>query len=114
MFLAALHALAVADSTIYIIRHGEKTWAAGCLNDRGEARAASLPNVFNGKPSATHDTFAAPQALFANQYTDPLDCQRCQQTLAPISNATGLPIIFDYGYPKKLGGDPARFELPIS
>ena len=108
LFATALSALAsdaVEESTIYIIRHGEKKWALGCLNDQGEARAASLPSTFSGKPSPTHKTFEVPQKLFANQYDDPVDCERCKQTLKPISTALHLPIVFDYGYPSWLGGN---------
>ena len=46
-----------------------------------------------------------PQKLFANQYDDPVDCERCKQTLTPISQALSLPIVFDYGYPPWLGGN---------
>ena len=92
-------------STVYIIRHGEKTWALGCLNDVGKQRAAALPTLFNGKPSPSHNTFLTPQALFANQYDDPIDCERCKQTLEPISSYLGRSIDFNHGYPKKLGGN---------
>lgn len=43
--------------TLYIIRHGEKNWLAGCLSDQGQARANALPEIFNGKNSAKHETF---------------------------------------------------------
>jgi broad specificity phosphatase PhoE len=66
--LAAVTRSAVSPAaTVYIIRHGEKTWALGCLDDLGKARAASLPSVFNSKPSPSHATFQTPAALFANQ-----------------------------------------------
>ena len=163
--LAAVTRAAVSPAdTVYIIRHGEKTWALGCLDDLGKARAASLPSVFNSKPSPSHATFQTPAALFANQvrhdklgranpshrelellllrlqplrlqpkhqqqsvgsgstsshlvvliatlrscspqYDDPVDCERCKQTLEPIAAALNLPLIFDYGYPAKLGGN---------
>jgi hypothetical protein len=94
-----------ADSTIYIIRHGEKKSTEGCLNGTGEARAAALPGIFSGLPSPAHATFAVPKALFANHYDNRRDCERCLETLQPISVALGLPIIFDYGYPHHLGGN---------
>ena len=98
------------SSTVYIIRHGEKTWTLGCLDARGEARARSLAGVFNGAPSRTHETFFTPRALFANHYDDGVDCERCKQTLMPISAALNETIIFKFGYPKKLGGNQLAAE----
>ena len=92
-------------STVYIIRHGEKTWALGCLNAQGQARANSLPSTFSGAPSATHATFLKPDKLFANHYDDPIDCERCKQTLQAISTALGQAIIFSYGHPSWEGGN---------
>jgi hypothetical protein len=97
-------------STVYVIRHGEKNWMLGCLSAQGQQRASALPGIFNGKPSGSHETFATPGALFANHYDDGIDCERCKQTLTPISQSLGLPIIFDYGYSKKLGGNQAAAE----
>uniref|UniRef100_A0A7S2ISE4 Uncharacterized protein n=1 Tax=Haptolina brevifila TaxID=156173 RepID=A0A7S2ISE4_9EUKA len=93
------------NRTVYIIRHGEKTWEFGCLNKTGQERADALVNIFNGRSSPLHATFGVPQSLFANHYDDPVDCERCHETLTPISVALSLPIIFDYGYPKWLGGN---------
>ena len=96
---------ASSTSTVYIIRHGEKTWTLGCLNEQGKARANSLPATFSGAPSPTHPTFLKPEKLFANHYDDPIDCERCKQTLQPISTALSLPIVFSYGYPSWEGGN---------
>ena len=117
LFLAAAMLVGCASattSTVYIIRHGEKTWALGCLNDVGKERAATLPSVFNGKSSPLHDTFLAPQALFANQYDDPIDCERCKQTLEPISSYLNLTIDFNHGYPRKLGGNDGAAHAIIN
>jgi|EP00966_Prymnesium_polylepis_P080076 hypothetical protein len=92
-------------STIYIIRHGEKTSRNGCLNDRGKARANSLLSTFSGKPSPGHRTFLQPTSLFANHYDDIIDCERCRQTLQPISTALSLPIVFAYGFVPWEGGN---------
>ena len=106
LLLAGAAAASVAsESVVYIIRHGEKTWSLGCLSSQGKERAASLPSTFNGKPSPSHTTFGVPQKLFANQYDDPVDCERCKQTLQPISTALSLPIVFSYGYPSWEGGN---------
>ena len=91
----------VADSTIYIIRHGEKTNPIGCLSAAGKKRADALPSIFNGTQ------FRTPAALFATFYDDHIDCERCTQTVMPISTALGLPINNSYGYNKKLGGNTA-------
>ncbi|GMH62458.1 hypothetical protein TrST_g13568 [Triparma strigata] len=86
--------------TIYINRHGEKKWSLGCLNDQGQARAENLAAaVYNG------DKFLLPEAIYACQYDDPIDCERCKETVTPLSEATSLPIVFDYGYREVLGGN---------
>lgn len=92
---------ASGNSTVYIIRHGEKTWALGCLNGQGKARAANLVSVFNGKPSPKHPTFQVPKYIFANWYHDPIDCERCNQTVTPTASALGLTIDLTHG-----GGQP--------
>jgi hypothetical protein len=84
-----------SSSSVYIIRHGEKKWALGCLSDKGEARAKNLVNVFNGK------AFAAPKYIFANWYHDPIDCERCKQTVTPLATSLGLQIDLTHG-----GGQP--------
>jgi hypothetical protein len=101
-------AAAGANRTIFVIRHGEKTWGLGCLNAQGQARASALPSLFNGQPSPSHATFATPETLFANHYDDPIDCERCKQTLTPISQTLGLPLIFDYGCARALTRAAAR------
>jgi hypothetical protein len=103
--VAAMPIAAVGSSTVYIIRHGEKNWALGCLSPQGESRANALPGVFNGQPSSQHVTFSAPQFLFANRYDDPVDCERCVQTLSPTAAALQLPVNNTYGYPPWIGGN---------
>jgi len=94
-----------SHKTIYINRHGEKKWSLGCLNDQGQARAEFIASdVYNG------DNFLAPDAIFACQYDDPIDCERCKETVTPLSEKTGLPIVFDYGYRKVLGGNKGAAE----
>merc|ERR1719198_1017433 len=91
-----------ADSTVYIIRHGEKTWGGGCLNIQGQERANDLPNIFNGKGN-----FSAPAALFANKYNGPPQCERCWLTVQPIAQALRLDVDFSHGYPQAIGGNQA-------
>merc|ERR1711972_1017293 len=55
----------------------------------------------NGKPSQQHPTFQPPKYIFANWYHDPIDCERCNQTVTPISQALGLNIDLTHG-----GGQP--------
>lgn len=77
--------------TVYLIRHGEKVSHVGCLNHTGFARAAMLPEVFDGRPGLRRSTFRIPEALFAHKYPNPI-CQRCVQTLEPIAKAHQLII----------------------
>lgn len=94
-------------SIVYIIRHGEKTWSGGCLNPPGQERANILKElIFNGKSSSKHATFKVPTKIFADQYFDGTDCERCWLTVEPISQALQLPTEFDHGH-KMNGGNAA-------
>jgi hypothetical protein len=103
-------------STLYVIRHGEKKWALGCLSARGLARARALPGIFDGVAgvaSPKHATFDRPAYIYANLYADPIDCERCVQTVAPLAAALGLPLNQSYGYPKKLGGNALAAQVML-
>eukprot|EP00927_Polykrikos_kofoidii_P002012 TRINITY_DN10769_c2_g1_i1.p1 TRINITY_DN10769_c2_g1~~TRINITY_DN10769_c2_g1_i1.p1 ORF type:complete len:233 (-),score=37.48 TRINITY_DN10769_c2_g1_i1:112-759(-) len=92
-------------STVYIIRGGEKKGVLGCLSSQGQARAQNLVDVFSGKPSVKHDTFLAPKSIFANYYHDSMQCERCNQTVTPLSEALGVPIDMTHGaWPSDAGG----------
>jgi len=85
--------VSLADpGVVYLIRHGEKTSLLGCLSAQGKARAAALPDVFSGRPSPRHELFRAPAAVFANNYNDPVNCERCLETVTPIAQALGLAV----------------------
>jgi len=106
MMLVLLAAASAADSTVYIIRHGEKTFGGGCLNIQGQERANNLFNIFNG------ERFAAPTAIFANNYyggasSDPgsANCERCWLTVQPLAQHLHLSVAFNNGYPEALGGN---------
>ena len=86
-------------STIYIIRHGEKKWALGCLSAAGEKRADLLSSIFDGSK------FSTPQRIFANYYDDRIDCERCIQTVTPIAKKLNLSVNSTYGYNVWLGGN---------
>lgn len=94
-----------ATRSIYIIRHGEKHWALGCLNGTGEARAKNLVSVFNGT------RLPIPSLIFANRYDDPIDCERCVQTLTPISQYLNQHINNTYGYPIWIGGNTLAAKM---
>ena len=96
-------AAAAANSTVYIIRHGEKTWSGGCLDIQGQERANNMHNVFDGGSSG----FKIPAAIFANKYYDQQNCERCFLTVQSIAQTLHLPVNFDNGYPKALGGNAA-------
>jgi len=98
------------NSTVYIIRHGEKTWGGGCLNIQGQERANNIPNVFNGKASTSHPTFQTPTAIFANKYYSQPQCERCWLTVQTISQVLKVPVTFDFGYPSALGGNAAAAD----
>lgn len=100
--------VAAANSTVYIIRHGEKTWPGGCLDIQGQERANNMHNVFNG------GAFKSPAALFANKYYNQRDCERCWLTIQSISQSLSIPIQFDHGYPKSLGGNAAAAAAIIN
>ena len=92
---------AAANSTVLVIRHGEKTFGGGCLSIQGQERANNMHNVFDGK------TLEKPAAIFANKYFDQTNCERCWLTIQSIAQSYDLPVHFDNGYPKALGGNAA-------
>ena len=82
-------AASAGGSTVYIIRHGEKTFGGGCLNIQGQERAnhhrtpphPTAPHRIQPHPTAplqeraNHlyrvfdgSRFAVPSAIFANNY----------------------------------------------
>jgi hypothetical protein len=97
-----------------VVRHGEKLSTLGCLNATGQARAEAFVRIFSGSDTVEHDDemvseeenrFPKPSALFANFYDDPIDCERCLQTLSPLSEAIGVSIDHTHGYRLKDGGN---------
>ena len=98
---------ASSTSTVYIIRHGEKTFGGGCLNIQGQERANNIPSVFDGT------RFLKPAQLFANKYygaattagVKTANCERCFLTIQPIAQFLSIPLDFDHGYPTALGGN---------
>jgi hypothetical protein len=98
IFLSFSTALSTT-STIYIIRHGEKKWALGCLSAAGQKRANLLPSIFDGSK------FSTPERIFANYYDDKIDCERCIQTVTPIAKKLNLSVNSTYGYNVWLGGN---------
>ena len=106
MLLLPSLAASAGASTVYIIRHGEKTFGGGCLNIQGQERANNLYRVFDGS------RFAVPSAIFANNYyegagSDPAraNCERCWLTVQPLAQRLHLTVAFDNGYPPALGGN---------
>ena len=96
-------ALNATTETIYIIRHGEKTNPIGCLSSQGKARADALPGIFDDSTGK----FGTPRSLFATYYDDGINCERCTETLTPISKQLNVSVNSQYGYAKKLGGNEA-------
>ena len=84
------------SKVIYIIRHGEKqfddanhtAYDYACLSEKGWARAYNLKSLFGPRP---HPPFRTPDALFAANYGNAIDCRegdawyRTQATLEPLA-----------------------------
>merc|ERR1712217_836417 len=51
--------------------------------------------------------FGVPKAIFANWYDDPIDCERCLQTISPLADALRLDVDHTHGgnHPGKGPGD---------
>ena len=75
------------NGTLYIIRHGEKVSSKGCLSSQGKARAKALVGIYS-----QGGRFRSPLALFAHNYDEKSECERCTQTVAPLSQHLGLKI----------------------
>lgn len=89
---------------VYLIRHGEKVSHEGCLNDAGQARAATLPSIFNG------GICEAPTIVFAHNYTAGV-CQRCVDFATPLANDRGLAINSDFGSHTEAGNEGAAAAI---
>ena len=99
---------ASAQSTVYIIRHGEKTFHAGCLDIQGQERANNLQNVFTGLGN-----LSKPTAIFANKYNYQPECERCWLTVQAIAQNLSLPVNFEHGYMPSVGGNKKAAEAII-
>ena len=97
-------------STVYIIRHGEKTFHGGCLDIQGQERANNLMNLFN----SSSGRFSTPTALFANQYNYLPECERCWLTVQPIAQRNRLAVNFDEGYQPWVGGNAKAAAAIVS
>lgn len=96
--LGLLPAVASEDGKVYVIRHGEKTWTLGCLNDEGQDRAQNLMEVFSGHASSASHVFPEPKAIFANKYGDVINCERCLETVTPLAESLQLTVNHSFGY----------------
>ena len=98
---------AASNSTVYIIRHGEKTWGAGCLNIQGQERAESLQLTFGPVPPTR-------RRIFANKYQSPPNCERCWLTVHSLAQNLSVPIDFDHGYPRDRRKSGRRRRLKVA
>ncbi|WP_146585185.1 histidine phosphatase family protein [Puniceibacterium confluentis] len=64
-------------TTLYLVRHGDRTGSDETLNSRGQARAAALVSALDGLPI---DAIYSP------------GLQRNLDTAAPLAGARGLPV----------------------
>ena len=105
------------NATVYVVRHGEKTYGGGCLNIQGQERANHFPRVFNSteaeqqQSATTPYAFRTPTAIFANNYFNTWgNCERCLLTVLPIAQALGIKVDFDHGFPETFGGNAAAAD----
>ena len=103
--ISAVHSPPPPPPVIYIVRHGEKNWGLGCLSAAGQARANNLVRVFDGQLSPRHETFRTPDAIFANLYDDPIDCERCIETVTPIAQNLSLSVNSSFGFEYYVSGN---------
>jgi 2,3-bisphosphoglycerate-dependent phosphoglycerate mutase len=80
LLLSVLVATATAQSTIFIVRHGEKADSSNDsdLSEAGRARAEALAKMLKDKNIT---------AVYATEF------KRTQQTAAPLAKALGLTVI---------------------
>ncbi|CAL5869046.1 uncharacterized protein PFLUO_LOCUS3274 [Penicillium psychrofluorescens] len=79
-------ATATAQSTVYLIRHGEKPSSGDGLDSQGEERAQCLVNVFaaNSSYNIGHIMAETPQSDGSQQ--------RPYDTVLPLANSLGLTV----------------------
>ncbi|KAJ6153632.1 hypothetical protein N7470_006591 [Penicillium chermesinum] len=84
--LALLAALAVADPTVYLIRHGEKPDSGNGLSSQGEERAQCLVNVFGASSSYDIGYILAEKPESNGKRARPYD------TVEPLAQSLGLTV----------------------
>ena len=109
VLLVSASSAATPASTVYIIRHGEKTFHHGCLDIQGQERAFNLQNIFSGNAS----NFSRPTALFANKYNHQPECERCWLTVQALAQNLSLPVNFEHGYLPSVGGNEKAAQAII-
>ncbi len=85
---------AAAPAQIILIRHGEKPAQGNQLDEQGFARARALVNYFKTNPAVT--AYGTPVAIYAMKPKGPNGSVRPIQTVTPLAEALGLPVISDY------------------
>ena len=86
-------------------------------NDGAAAAIATFHNIQNKNNNTVTTTssivpasvfFETPTAIFANNYFNTWgNCERCLLTVLPLSQAIGVPIDFEHGFPDKFGSNKA-------
>lgn len=90
--------LAHADSTIVIVRHGEKpAQGLGQLSCQGLNRALALPQVLISKFGSPIAIYAPNPAIKKSDKGVPYYYIRPLATVEPLAIATGLPVNLDWG-----------------
>jgi broad specificity phosphatase PhoE len=98
-----------ARSVVMLIRHAEKPdgTAEGIdaegheddssLTPTGWDRARRLVDLFDPAQGPARSGLARPTAIYAARPTDEGEGQRTRETVAPLADALGLPVVTDYG-----------------
>jgi hypothetical protein len=83
---------------VIIIRHAEKYEARGQihLSPKGRTRALALAELFQSDPRVLE--FGKPAAIIAQSPTAQKPSRRCLETVEPLAQALGLPVISQFTY----------------
>jgi hypothetical protein len=82
---------AASPAQVLLIRHAEKPDQGSNLSQEGELRAQAYVQYFQTSPQVTR--FGTPVAIYAMSPSDADSGNRPTETVAPLAQALGLPIL---------------------
>jgi len=98
------HALGHALRSTAAVQHATREFGARLFT--------AFVEPFSEGYSPHHETFRTPDAIFANLYDDPIDCERCIETVTPIAQNLSLSVNSSFGFEYYVSGNTSSRPSP--